>query len=87
MKRKSTQIHVFQLLLVVLLGFLTLTMIVPLLHILAKSLSAPEQSIKMKGLEVFPKNFDLINYRIVFSHPILMASLWNSIYVTVIGTV
>ena len=41
---------------------------------------------KMSGLSVLPERFDLLNYRIVFFHPVLMASLGNSIFVTVIGT-
>lgn len=72
--------------LALLLGFVTLTMIIPLLNILAKSLSSPETSIGMGGLEIFPRKLDFLNYRIVFSHPVLMASLWNSIFVTVVGT-
>jgi putative aldouronate transport system permease protein len=68
------------------MGAATLTMIVPLLNILAKSLSSPEASINMSGLAIFPRDFDLINYRIVFNHPALMTALWNSIVVTVVGT-
>ena len=75
-----------QTILVLVLGTITLTMIVPLLNILARSFSSPEQSVVMGGLEVLPKGFDLINYRIVFSHPVLMTALWNSIFVTVIGS-
>lgn len=68
------------------MGAATLTMIVPLLNILAKSLSSPEASINMSGLAIFPREFDLINYRIVFNHPALMTALWNSVVVTVVGT-
>jgi putative aldouronate transport system permease protein len=68
------------------MGAATLTMILPLLNILARSLSSPEASINMSGLAIFPKDFDLINYRIVFNHPALMTALWNSIVVTVVGT-
>lgn len=68
------------------MGAVTLTMIVPLLNILARSLSSPEASATMSGLEIFPKDFSLINYRIVFNHPGLMTALWNSIFVTIVGT-
>lgn len=70
----------------IILGAVTLTMIVPLLNILARSLSSPEASVTMSGLEIIPKDIDLINYRIVFSHPVLMPALWNSIVITVVGT-
>ncbi|GAB6109426.1 carbohydrate ABC transporter permease [Fusibacter bizertensis] len=75
-----------QLGLMIVLGALTLTMVVPLLNILAKSLSSPEASKTMSGLAIIPKDFSLINYKIVFNHPALMNALWNSIFVTVIGT-
>lgn len=75
-----------QILLMLLMLFITLIMIVPLLNILAKSLSSPEQSVKMGGLEIIPKDIDFINYKIVFSHPALMGALWNSVVITVIGT-
>jgi putative aldouronate transport system permease protein len=75
-----------QIILMLIMGAATLTMIVPLLNILAKSLSSPEASINMSGLAIFPRDFDLINYRIVFNHPALMTALWNSIVVTVVGT-
>lgn len=75
-----------QILLILILLFITLTMIIPLLNILARSLSSPEASVKMSGLEIFPRHFDLINYRIVFNHPVLMPAFWNSVFVTVVGT-
>lgn len=75
-----------QIVLMLVLGAVTLTMIVPLLNILARSLSSPEASVKMSGLEIFPRDFDLINYRIVFNHPALMSALGNSVFVTVVGT-
>lgn len=76
-----------QIALMLILGAVTLTMIIPLLNILARSLSSPEASVKMSGLAIIPKDFSLINYRIVFHHPALMTALGNSIFVTVIGTV
>jgi len=68
------------------LGAVTLTMIVPLLNVLARSLSSPEASVKMSGLDIIPKDFSLFNYRIVFNHPALMSALRNSIFVTIVGT-
>jgi putative aldouronate transport system permease protein len=75
-----------QLVLMVILFGLSLTMIVPVLNILAKSLSSSQASPRMSGLAILPQDFDLINYRIVFRHPILMPALWNSIVITVGGT-
>lgn len=65
---------------------LTLTMIVPLLNILARSLSSPTESIRMGGLAIFPRDFSLVNYRLVLSHQVLFRSLLNSVWITVMGT-
>lgn len=75
-----------QILLNLFLLLISLTMIVPLLNILAISLSSPEASVSMSGIRIFPKDFDVINYKIVFNHPVLMRSVFNSMFVTVIGT-
>lgn len=84
--KRFRKLNIYQILLMVILGAITLTMIVPLLNILARSLSSPESSATMSGLAIFPKDFDLINYKIVLNHPNLMRALWNSVFVTVVGT-
>ncbi len=84
MKKKFSISQVF---IVVPLFLLTLTMIIPLLNILAKSLSGPLVSSSMGGLEIIPKEFNLINYKIIFSHPVLIPALKNSIVITVVGTI
>jgi putative aldouronate transport system permease protein len=73
-------------LLIILLIALALTMVVPLLNIIATSFSSPEESVKMKGLEILPRDLDLMNYRIVFSHPVLLSSIGNSLFITIVGT-
>lgn len=83
-KRKWT---IGQIILMLFLFSITLTMIVPVLNILAKSLSSSRTSVFMGGLEIWPREWDLINYRIVFRHPILAPALFNSIIITVAGTV
>jgi putative aldouronate transport system permease protein len=83
-KRKWT---IGQIILMLFLFSITLTMIVPVLNILAKSLSSSRTSVSMGGLEIWPREWALINYRIVFRHPILVPALFNSIIITVAGTV
>ena len=85
MKKNGTSYAVQAVLIGVLL-FLSLTMIIPVLNIFAKSISDPKQSPLMKGLEILPRGMDFINYKIVFSHPVLVPALWNSVVITVIGT-
>ncbi len=84
MKKKFS---LYQFVLVIMFTAITLTMIIPLLNILAISLSDPSVSPFMSGLEIIPKKFNLINYKVVFNHPELLSSLFNSVFITVVGTV
>ena len=71
----------------IILFFITLTMLVPLLHVLARSLSDPLQSTFMGGLEILPRGFSLINYQVLFSNKNLVPALFNSIFITLVGTI
>ncbi len=63
-----------------------LTILIPLLNILARSISDPQQSPLMKGLEVLPRGFSTLNYRIIFGHKVIVPSILNSLKITLIGT-
>ena len=65
---------------------ITLTMLIPLLNVLAKSFSNSALSPQMTGLEILPRGFSLINYQLIFNHPVLMRSFLNSVFITVVGT-
>ena len=75
-----------QQLLAAVLFLFTLTMLIPLLHILARSLSDPMCSTEMSGLEVIPRGFSLINYQVIFGNKNFVPSIFNSIFITLIGT-
>ena len=75
-----------QILLNLVMIFLSLTMLVPLLNILAKSFSDPALSPTMSGLRIIPAGFSTINYQIVFSNKVILPTLWNSVVITVLGT-
>ncbi len=83
MKKKFS---VGQLVLAVLMVAISLTMVIPLLNILARSISAPERSSAMTGLEIIPRGLSLLNYQIIFSNPVLLPSIINSVKITIIGT-
>lgn len=85
-KKLLKKFSIYQLILMLLMFALTLTMIVPLLNILAISLSDSSVSTKMSGLAILPKKFSLINYKVILSHPVLKPALFNSIFITVVGT-
>ena len=73
--------------LMIFLFILTLTMVVPLLHILARSLSDPKLSPAMSGLRIIPAGFSTINYEVIFSNKNVVPAIFNSIFITGIGTV
>ena len=73
--------------LMIFLFLLTLTMVQPLLHILARSLSDPAKSGSMSGLQIFPEGFSLINYEVIFSNKNVVPAIFNSIFITAVGTV
>ena len=75
-----------QLLLAAVLFLFTLTMLIPLLHILARSLSDPMRSTEMSGLEIIPRGFSLVNYQVIFGNKNFVPSIFNSIFITLIGT-
>jgi len=77
---------VFQAILWLFMILIVLTMIVPLLNILAKSFSDPKLSAGMGGLTILPRGLSTINYQIIFSNPVLLPSIFNSIKITVVGT-
>ena len=84
MRKKHYRIG--QLLLAAVLFLFTLTMLIPLLHILARSLSDPMRSTEMSGLEIIPRGFSLINYQVIFGNKNFVPSIINSIFITLIGT-
>lgn len=68
------------------LFLLTLSMVLPLLHILARSLSDPAKSASMTGLQIIPAGFSLINYEVIFSNKNVLPAVGNSIFITGVGT-
>lgn len=65
---------------------LAVTMLIPLLNIIANSFSDPMKSPYMSGLRIIPDGFSLINYEVVFSNATIIPALWNSVKITLIGT-
>ena len=86
MKKKKEKLDIWQILLMVMLLLFSLTILFPLLHILARSLSDPAQSGQMKGLEILPRGLSLINSTLIFSNHKLVPSIFNSVFITVVGT-
>jgi putative aldouronate transport system permease protein len=70
---------------VIVLSLLSLSTIVPLIHIVAKSLSG-ETFILAKEIWLWPKGFNLASYKYVLSYKQFYMSFWNSLIITVVGT-
>ena len=85
--KKTKRLGLFQFVLMAILFLLTLTMVVPLLHILARSLSDPLRSGGMNGLDILPKGLTFINYQVLFSNKNVLPSIFNSLFITLVGTV
>ncbi len=86
-KKKHRALGFAQWVLMAVLFLATLTMIVPLLHILARSISDPARSASMNGLEIIPKGLSFINYQLIFSNKSVIPSLLSSLFITGVGTV
>lgn len=69
-----------------LLLFLAFSVLIPLLNLLAMSLSDPKRVSELSGLDILPKGFSLINYEILLSHPLILRSIGNSLFITIVGT-
>ncbi|MFD0715890.1 carbohydrate ABC transporter permease [Paenibacillus sp. GCM10027626] len=68
------------------LTLLSLTMFVPIVNILAKSLSDPAKVHLLQGYEIWPRGFSFVNYEVVLSNPIIGRALANSLFITIAGT-
>jgi putative aldouronate transport system permease protein len=68
------------------LFIMTLTVLIPLLNLLAMSLSDPLKVHKLGGLQIFPEGFSLINYKVLLSNPLVMKSIFNTFFITIVGT-
>lgn len=64
----------------------SLVVLVPMLNLLALSLSDPARVQEVRGLTILPKGLSLVNYRVLAANPLFMRSILNSVYITVVGT-
>ncbi|NQX61342.1 carbohydrate ABC transporter permease [Paenibacillus qinlingensis] len=70
---------------VILLSLLSISTIVPFIHIIAKSLSS-ETYLLAKEIWLWPKGFNFASYEYVLSYKQFYISFWNSLVITVVGT-
>jgi putative aldouronate transport system permease protein len=78
--------RLFRGLLMLLLLVFAAIVLVPILNLLALSLSDPGRVSEITGLSVLPRGLSLVVYRVLAANPFFMRSILNSIYITVVGT-
>lgn len=69
-----------------LLLFMLVVVLIPLLHVIAQSLSAPSEVIAGRVF-LIPKKFTLMAYQDIFRSKLLLSGYGNSIFYTAAGTV
>lgn len=83
--KKRKDISIGKLLCGFLIMLIALCMLVPLLNILARSLSHPDFVHGLKGYDILPKGFSTVNYQVILGQPIVIRSILNSLFITVVG--
>ena len=79
MKTKSVSGTVFNMINYTLLILLTLVTIYPVLYVLFASLSKSTDLLSHDGLLLYPLSFQLKGYEMVFKHPLILRSYWNTL--------
>lgn len=64
----------------------TLAVLVPIINLLAISLTDHSQAHLMNGLDLIPKKFSLATYEILLKNPLIAGGILNSVWITVAGT-
>lgn len=83
---KTKKIKIGQILIRLSLLCVVIVILVPILNILAKSISDPQKVPYMSGWQIWPSGFDLVNYKLIFSNSMVVRSFLNSVFITVVGT-
>jgi putative aldouronate transport system permease protein len=78
--------RVFRVLVSLLLVAAAAIVLVPMLNLLALSLSDPKRTAELRGLDVIPRGFSLIVYRVLAGNRNFLTSILNSLYITGMGT-
>lgn len=68
------------------LSLLTLTMFVPIVNMFARAFSSPDRVHLLQGYEILPRGFSLIHFQVVLQNPIVSQALFNSLFITIVGT-
>lgn len=65
----------------------SLAVLIPILNLLAISLTDASKAHLMNGLDIIPKQFSLATYQVLLNNPLITGGILNSVWITVAGTV
>jgi len=85
-KPSSTRDRLFRATIALILVAVSAVVLVPLLNLLALSLSDPARVGEVTGLSILPKGFSTVNYRVLAANPLFVRSILNAVFITVVGT-
>lgn len=78
--------HLFMAVVYTFCAIALIAILIPLIFVVAASFSSPDALLSAKVF-LWPVDFTLRGYKMVFDHDLLPLSFWNSIVYTVVGTV
>lgn len=85
-KRKVTlPQRIFDIFNVCLLSVLAIVMIYPMWYVICASFSSADELMKFNGLLLLPKSFNVNAYKLMLSHPLIVKSYANTLYLVVVG--
>ncbi len=85
-EKKSRRLRPEKVLIRLFLSVVALVIIIPILNILAKSISDPRRVPFMEGWQFWPEGVDFVNYKLIFSNRLVLRSFANSLFITASGT-
>ena len=85
-EKKSRRLRPEKVLIRLFLSVVALVIIIPILNILAKSISDPRRVPFMEGWQFWPEGVDFVNYKLIFSNRLVLRSFANSLFITAAGT-
>lgn len=70
----------------IVLFIVSFSILVPLLNILAMAFTSPDRMSDLTGISILPKGISLFSFKIIFSNPLILKGIVNSIFITLTGT-
>ncbi|WP_268625064.1 carbohydrate ABC transporter permease [Paenibacillus alvei] len=80
------KITVSKMLIGLILSALVLTMFIPIMNLIARALSSPDKVHMLRGYEIWPHGFSLINFQVVLNNALVSKALLNSLFISITGT-